>query len=63
MADLALTVTTLTPLEEPERGWCDPCAKPSLLRWHLSIEADGRLLGDALTALTICTDCGRENWT
>ena len=62
-ADYTLNVTTLTPVDQPERAWCEACRLPSLLVWHVAIEADGNLLGNKLTTLRICTDCGSESWT
>ena len=62
-AEIRVSVTMLTPTEKPERGWCEPCALPSALIWHVAIEADGRLLGDKLTTLRLCADCGAESWT
>jgi hypothetical protein len=65
MADavLRLRITHLTPIEEPEHGWCDRCNLSSLLIWHVTIEANDRLLNDTITTLSICTDCGVERWT
>lgn len=60
--DVAVTITTLTPLEQPERGWCEPCAMPSLLTWLVAFEANDRLLDDRLVPLTVCTECGAESW-
>lgn len=58
-----LTVTTMTPLEEPETGWCPACNLPSVLSWLLAFEANGRLFDDRLTRLSVCTDCGAETWS
>jgi hypothetical protein len=57
-----VAVTTITPLEEPECGWCEPCALPSLLVWLVAFEANDRLLDDRLVPLTVCTECGAESW-
>lgn len=62
-AELAVSVTMLTPTDTPERGWCDPCALPSMLLWHVAIEAGDYLLGDKLTTLRLCVECGHESWT
>lgn len=65
MADAVLPVriTHLTPLEEPERGWCNDCNLSSLLIWHVTIEAGDQLLNDAITTLSLCAECGSEWWT
>lgn len=49
----------LTPLEEPATGWCEPCGLPSTLTWQVAFE-----VGPDFTVRTVsvCTDCGDEDW-
>ena len=54
-----ITVEMLTPLEEPERDTCPDCNLPSLLRWHVVFEVATDFL---IRAVTLCVDCGREDW-
>ena len=65
MADVVFRVTTtlLTPIDEPERGWCDRCNLSSVFTWYLTIEHSDRLLTDGIAALSVCEDCGERRWT
>lgn len=55
-----VAVTMLTPLDQPERAWCGPCALPSALSWQVVFEAGGAF---SIRTLTLCADCGTEDWT
>lgn len=56
---LPIRAEMLTPLEQPDRGWCAPCALPSTLTWQVAFE-----VGTDFTVRTVsvCTECGTEDW-
>lgn len=51
-------VVTLTPLDQPDRGWCPRCNVPSTLEWQVVFELGSDF--DVRT-VSVCTDCGEES--
>lgn len=52
-------VEMLTPLEQPDRGWCTPCLLPSTLTWQVVFEVGTDF---TIRTVSVCEECGTEDW-
>lgn len=56
---IPVRVEMLTPLEEPDRGWCTPCLLPSVLSWQVVFEVGTDF---TIRTVSVCVECGTEDW-